>query len=122
MPITDDYPSSHLPHSVCSICADTWFISGSQVRKNNTLLKENYCVNLNRLSIGDRVGIRVTSDRVLKLFINGESAGSAAYNLPKVCLFFFNTKRQAIPVGLSGVTADDNLHCNTFQKDADMVT
>ncbi len=84
MPITEDCPSAHIPHTVATISADTWYISGSQVRKNNSLLKENYSVNLNRLSVGDRVGIRVTSDRILKLFINGESAGPAAFNLPKV--------------------------------------
>ena len=67
MAMADDYPTSHLPPSVGGICADTWYIAGSQVRKNQTVIKENYCVNLNRLSQGDRVGLKVSVDRTLKV-------------------------------------------------------
>lgn len=70
--ITDDYPSSHIPAKLSAICADTWFLKECAVYKNHNLIKDNYCVNLNRLCIGDRVGVRISSDGTLRFLINGQ--------------------------------------------------
>jgi len=70
--ITDDYPASHIPLKLSAICADTWFVKGSSVYKNCHLIKDNYCVNLNRLCVGDRIGVKICSNRSLKFYINGK--------------------------------------------------
>lgn len=81
--ITDDFPINRIPNRVSGLSADTWFVKGSSVYKNQYMLKQNYCVNLNRLCLGDRVGIKVGHDKCLRVTINGEDMGIAASNLPK---------------------------------------
>lgn len=61
-------------------------MKGSSVFKNQYMLKQNYCVNLNRLCLGDRVGLRITQDKSMRITINGEDMGVAAINLPKVII------------------------------------
>ncbi|ODN05476.1 Neuralized-like protein 4, partial [Orchesella cincta] len=81
--IADDFPASRIPNRINGLNADTWFVKGCSVFKNQQLLKQNYCVNLNRLCLGDRVGIRIGQDTCLRLTVNGEDMGVAAFNLPK---------------------------------------
>jgi len=82
--VGDETGAFVVPHTMSAISENTWFIAGSSVWTNKAILKENYSVNLSRLGTGDRLGVRVTSERSLKLFINGEDMGVAAPNLPKV--------------------------------------
>lgn len=71
LPITDDYPNSHIPNKLSAICGNTWYIKESSVYKNQHLVKDNYCANLNRLIVGDRVGVKICPDRTLRFLING---------------------------------------------------
>ena len=65
--------------------ADAWWVSGSDVWRNgSSVLRLNYCPNLGRLLVGDRVGIKRTSDGAMRLYINGEDFGVAATNITKV--------------------------------------
>lgn len=81
--ISDEYPSSHIPAKLSAICSDTWFIKECAVYKNHSLIRDNYCVNLNRLCVGDRVGVKISQDGTLRFLINGEEMGCAATNVPK---------------------------------------
>lgn len=82
--ITDDFPVNRIPNRIVGLNADTWYVKGSTVFKNQHMLRQNYCVNLNRMCLGDRAGIRVCHDKCLRVTINGEDMGIAAYNIPKV--------------------------------------
>jgi len=60
-----------LPAKISGLAADTWYVKGSAVYKNQQVIKENYCVNFNRLCVGDKVGVKICSNRSLKFYING---------------------------------------------------
>lgn len=88
--MTDSYPTVSLPATLSGVeSADTWWVSGSDVRRNgSSVLRLNFCPNLGRLLVGDRIGIKKTSDGAMRLYINGEDFGIAATNVTKVwCLF-----------------------------------
>jgi hypothetical protein len=70
--VSEDYPTAILPTKMNGLNSDTWYIKGSAVYKNQTVIKENYCVNVNRLCAGDRVGVKINSSRSLKFYINGK--------------------------------------------------
>lgn len=89
--MTDSYPAVSLPATLSGIeSADTWWVSGSDVRRNgSSVLRLNFCPNLGRLLVGDRIGIKKTSDGAMRLYINGEDFGIAATNVTKVLCFVF---------------------------------
>lgn len=91
LPVSDSYPSVNLPTTLAGIeSADTWWISGSDVRRNgSSILRLNFCPNFGRLLIGDRVGIKRTGDGAMRLYINGEDFGVAATNVTKVRYLLF---------------------------------
>ncbi|KAK4880128.1 hypothetical protein RN001_008274 [Aquatica leii] len=62
----------------------TWIMAGNSVLKDGALLMERYGMDLDRLNQEDRVGIMRTSEGDLIFYINGESQGVAAENLPQV--------------------------------------
>ncbi|XP_037089582.1 LOW QUALITY PROTEIN: neuralized-like protein 4, partial [Pollicipes pollicipes] len=72
-----------MPASLDLIPDHTWWIEGSEVRRDGGCVRLNYCPSLDRLRRGDRVGIRCTSDSCLQLVINGEDMGVASSGLPK---------------------------------------
>jgi hypothetical protein len=77
-------PPTSLPQSVTDITADTWFVVGSQVRRNKSLLKLHFCPSLDWLLPGDRVGIVLSADYSLRLMVNSEDMGVAVTMLPRV--------------------------------------
>ncbi|KAK5646861.1 hypothetical protein RI129_005325 [Pyrocoelia pectoralis] len=62
----------------------TWIMAGNSILKDGALLTERYGTDLDRLNQDDRVGLMRTSEGDLIFFINGESQGVAAENLPPV--------------------------------------
>ncbi|KAF4533530.1 hypothetical protein B566_EDAN001015 [Ephemera danica] len=72
-----------LPASIFDIPEDTWFVVGSQVRHNKSLLKLHFCPSLDWLLPGDRVGVMLTSDYSLRLLVNSEDMGVAVTTLPR---------------------------------------
>ena len=62
---------------------DTIWLEGSDVKRNESnvqgkVIRHNYCHSLDRLKVGDRVGLKYFSnDGSLKFFINGEDCGLA---------------------------------------------
>ncbi|XP_013781863.2 neuralized-like protein 4, partial [Limulus polyphemus] len=63
--------------------SDTWILTDKQVKKNGTVLKDNYCMSLRCLTVGDKVGVQCRNDGSFHVYINGEDQGIAAANLPK---------------------------------------
>jgi len=64
--------------------SDTWFLSGSQVRRNKEVLRHLFCPNLQWLVPGDRLGLKLTPENTLHFLINNEDLGEMADNLPRV--------------------------------------
>lgn len=61
----------------------TWVMSGIDVRKDGLCLTEFYGIDLETLNENDRVGVMRTSNNELVFYVNGESQGVAAVNMPK---------------------------------------
>lgn len=61
----------------------TWVMSGIDVRKDGRRLIEYYGTDLETLNENDRVGVMRTSNHELVFYVNGESQGVAAKNMPK---------------------------------------
>ena len=80
--------SNNIPSKIHEIREPTWYICGSKVYMNGEIIKDNYCINLNLLSAGDRVGVWICADMSLKMSVNGQEMDVAAYNMPTVSLTF----------------------------------
>uniref|UniRef100_A0A3Q3X395 Neuralized-like protein 4 n=1 Tax=Mola mola TaxID=94237 RepID=A0A3Q3X395_MOLML len=61
----------------------TWLLCGSEVRRNGVLQRQNYCCSLDRLTVGNRVGVKRCSDDTMHIFIDGEDMGPAATAVAK---------------------------------------
>ncbi|XP_071805443.1 neuralized-like protein 4 isoform X2 [Asterias amurensis] len=62
---------------------DTWIVQGSQVKHNGQIVKDNYSSALERLEVGDTVGVKRYPDGSMHVFLNGENLGVAALDIPK---------------------------------------
>ncbi|KAK7486086.1 hypothetical protein BaRGS_00022695 [Batillaria attramentaria] len=84
MAISDTTSPAQIPATADQITSKvTWIISGSSVKKNSHVIKENYAPAMERLQVGTRVGVRRCSDGTMHLCLNGEDLGIAASNIPK---------------------------------------
>ncbi|XP_062858914.1 neuralized-like protein 4 isoform X1 [Trichomycterus rosablanca] len=61
----------------------TWLLAGSEVRRNGVLQRQNYGCSLDRLTVGNRVGVKRCSDDTMHIFIDGEDMGAAATTVAK---------------------------------------
>ncbi|XP_066578654.1 neuralized-like protein 4 isoform X2 [Amia ocellicauda] len=61
----------------------TWLVTGSEVRRNGVLQKQNYGCSLDRLGVGNRVGVKRCSDDSMHILIDGEDMGPAATAVAK---------------------------------------
>ncbi|XP_013418958.1 neuralized-like protein 4 [Lingula anatina] len=86
MAISDTTPTSHLTPRATDLRSKakvTWVVCGSEVKKNGVTVKENCAPSLERLEIGDTVGIKRSADATMHVYVNGEDLGVAASNIPK---------------------------------------
>lgn len=72
-----------LPSCATVMRNGTWVMSGIDVRKDGMCLTEFYGTDLEMLNENDRVGVMRTSNNELFFYVNGESQGLAATNMPK---------------------------------------
>ena len=56
----------------------TFWLEGSSVLCNGRVVRANYSPSLDRLSSGDRVGVRRTAEGALRFSVNGEELGGGA--------------------------------------------
>ncbi|PIK52959.1 putative neuralized-like protein 4-like [Apostichopus japonicus] len=60
-----------------------WIMQGSDIKKNGRVVKSNYAPTLERLSIGFTVGVMLTTECTMHIFLNGHDMGLAVADLPK---------------------------------------
>lgn len=61
----------------------TWMMTGNGVMNNGVTVIEQYGQNLDRLQVGDRVGVVRKDDGTLHFWVNGVDQGAAANNVPE---------------------------------------
>ncbi|XP_057662897.1 neuralized-like protein 4 [Diorhabda carinulata] len=70
------------PFTMTNVRSGTWMMTGSGIMHNGTIVLEQYGVNLDRLQVGDRVGVLRKENGLLHFFVNGIDQGCAASNVP----------------------------------------
>ncbi|XP_074654148.1 neuralized-like protein 4 [Tubulanus polymorphus] len=84
MAISDSTPIANIPASAMEMTTKPiWLVAGTTVLKNGVVINENYVPPLERLDVGDRIGVRRTTNGEMRIHINGEDMGVAATNIPK---------------------------------------
>jgi neuralized-like protein 4 len=71
------------PFTMTNVRSGTWMMTGSGIMHNGTIVLEQYGVNLDRLQVGDRVGVVRKENGLLHFFVNGVDQGAAASNVPE---------------------------------------
>ncbi|GAB0201214.1 neuralized-like protein 4 [Grus japonensis] len=61
----------------------TWVVAGAEVRRNGALTRHNYGVSLDRLAVGNRLGVRRGPDDTMHILVDGEDMGPAATGVAK---------------------------------------
>lgn len=69
------------PFTMTNVRSGTWMMTGSGIMHNGTTVLEQYGVNLDRLQVGDRVGVVRKESGLLHFFVNGVDQGTAATNV-----------------------------------------
>eukprot|EP00061_Rhincodon_typus_P014146 g40997.t1 len=87
-PLDVSCSSSGLPSSLLELRSKvSWLVSGSEVRRNGMLQKQNYAKAIFTLhfftQVGNRVGVKRASDDTMHIFIDGEDMGVAAAGIAK---------------------------------------
>ena len=72
-----------MPACATKLKNGTWIMSGISVLKDGNSLMEIYGADLDKLSEGDKVAVVRTHQGDLIFYVNGESQGIAARDIPK---------------------------------------
>lgn len=75
-------------------------MAGISILKDGSSLVEAYGMDLDKLKEGDRVGVMRTSQMELVFYINGESQGIAANNIPKPVYALVNLYGKCVQVSM----------------------
>uniref|UniRef100_A0ABL0EJW3 NHR domain-containing protein n=1 Tax=Rhodnius prolixus TaxID=13249 RepID=A0ABL0EJW3_RHOPR len=78
------------PSSATDLRNGTWVLSGKSVLKDGRTLLEVYPLNLDRIIEGEVIGVMRTSGGELEFYVNGESQGVAADNIPETVFAVVN--------------------------------
>ncbi|XP_055625831.1 neuralized-like protein 4 [Toxorhynchites rutilus septentrionalis] len=71
------------PFTMTNVRSGTWMMTGNGVMHNGMTVIEQYGQNLDRLQVGDRVGVVRKDDGTLHFWVNGVDQGPAASNVPE---------------------------------------
>uniref|UniRef100_A0A4W4GCH8 Neuralized-like protein 4 n=1 Tax=Electrophorus electricus TaxID=8005 RepID=A0A4W4GCH8_ELEEL len=99
----------------------TWLLAGAEVRRNGMLQRQNYGCSLDRLTVGNRVGVKRCSDDTMHIFIDGEDMGSAATAVSKnvYAVMDLYGKVTAVSVVSSTVMEDsDSVKASSLSSDS----
>ncbi|XP_060517593.1 neuralized-like protein 4 isoform X2 [Cylas formicarius] len=94
------------PFTMTNVRSGTWMMTGSGIMHNGTIIEEQYGVNLDRLQVGDRVGLVRKENGQLHFFVNGIDQGTASNNVPERVYGVVDLYGQAV-----GVTIIDMYEC-----------
>ncbi|KAL1457888.1 hypothetical protein WDU94_008070 [Cyamophila willieti] len=72
----------NFPTTMTNVTSGTWMMTGNGVMHNGTTVMDNYGQNLDRLQIGDRVGVLIDDNKNLHFFVNGEDQGESIKKMP----------------------------------------
>lgn len=75
-------------------------MAGISILKDGSSLVEAYGMDLDKLKEGDRCGVMRTSQSDLIFYINGESQGIAANNIPKPVYALVNLYGKCVQVSM----------------------
>lgn len=70
------------PFTMTNVRSGTWMMTGNGVMHNGTTMIDQYGQNLDRLQVGDRVGVMRKDNATLHFFVNGVDQGVAATSVP----------------------------------------
>lgn len=71
------------PFTMTNVRSGTWMMTGNGVMHNGTTVIELYGQNLDRLQVGDRVGVMRKPCGTLHFWVNGIDQGAAATGVPE---------------------------------------
>ncbi|QQP38924.1 Uncharacterized protein FKW44_019642, partial [Caligus rogercresseyi] len=71
------------PNTMTDIHYDTWMLSGSALMQDGQTVRNGYCVDLDSLGVGSRLGMMRTSEGSLLYTINGFDQGLACESVPQ---------------------------------------
>ncbi|XP_017034187.1 neuralized-like protein 4 [Drosophila kikkawai] len=71
------------PFTMTNVRSGTWMMTGNGVMQNGVTVIEQYGQNLDRLQVGDRVGVVRKDDGTVHFWVNGVDQGPAASNVPE---------------------------------------
>lgn len=91
-------------------------MSGTNILKDGNCIVECYGPDLDKLDEGDRVGVLRTSSDELIFFVNGESQGVAATNIPKPVWVVVNLYGKCTQVSVCSTSS--TLNCETCIESA----
>ncbi|XP_053680569.1 neuralized-like protein 4 [Anopheles nili] len=84
MGVTTHSPTElDFPFTMTNVRSGTWMMTGNGVMHNGMTVIEQYGQNLDRLQVGDRVGVVRKDDGTLHFWVNGIDQGPAATNVPE---------------------------------------
>uniref|UniRef100_A0A182N2Z3 NHR domain-containing protein n=1 Tax=Anopheles dirus TaxID=7168 RepID=A0A182N2Z3_9DIPT len=84
MGVTTHSPTElDFPFTMTNVRTGTWMMTGNGVMHNGMTVIEQYGQNLDRLQVGDRVGVVRKDDGTLHFWVNGVDQGLAATNVPE---------------------------------------
>ncbi|XP_017783812.1 PREDICTED: neuralized-like protein 4 [Nicrophorus vespilloides] len=84
------------PFTMTNVRSGTWMMTGSGIMHNGTTVLEQYGMNLDRLQVGDRVGVVRKENGLLHFFVNGVDQGPAASNVPEKVFGVIDLYGQAV--------------------------
>ncbi|XP_012271059.1 neuralized-like protein 4 isoform X2 [Orussus abietinus] len=71
------------PFTMTNVRSGTWMMTGNGVMHNGTTIIDQYGQNLDRLQVGDRVGVMRKDNATLHFYVNGTDQGAAAMGVPE---------------------------------------
>ncbi|XP_062535217.1 neuralized-like protein 4 [Armigeres subalbatus] len=92
--------ATELPPCATKLRSGTWVMSGISVLKDGVSLLEYYGSDLDKLGEGDRVGVVRTAQDKLVFYVNGESQGVAAVDIPKNVYALVNLYGKCVQVSI----------------------
>ncbi|XP_015586465.1 neuralized-like protein 4 [Cephus cinctus] len=92
------------PFTMTNVRTGTWMMTGNGVMHNGTTMIDQYGQNLDRLQVGDRVGVMRKDNATLHFYVNGADQGAAAMNVPEKVYGVIDLYGQAAQATIVDVT------------------